>query len=161
MRIGAPYRSWVWITASAIAIAVLLTAIFASIRRTRIFVEECDVTVLDNSGRGIPNLRISEDWNAYSYDLSGGGDVRTDPNGRVAFPRQTVTRSLLFWRLQPVLVRMNYGVHASRGVTANVRVSEPSLAPAEAVGDSYACEDQACTNHPIRLTWKTGTIRRQ
>ncbi len=125
-------------------------AILASIEQERTFVAPCTVVVTDRFGEPLQHVRVSESWNAYSYDLSGGGDARTDEHGRATFPRQIVRRSLLSWQLRPILTRLNYGVHASSGITASIGTSEPG----EQNTSGFTCSDRECSERPLELKFQ-------
>ena len=120
----------------------------------REFVAPCDATVSNQDGRPITGIRVDETWNAYSFDLSGGGDLLTDDLGRVHFTEQSATHSLFFWYFMPVFVRLNYGVHASFGTYANVSVPYPVDKYEPLGSDGFSCSDSECVARPIRLEIK-------
>jgi hypothetical protein len=137
-----------------VLLSVCIVAIFASWRTTKVFVNGSTVKVTGATGHPLANLRVSESWDAYSYDLEGGLDMRTDANGIATFPAQSSTHSVLFWALRPVYTRLNYGVHASTGITAYVGVSEPGLH--KEAGDiiGFSCRDDECIDHPLEFEAK-------
>lgn len=132
------------------AFASVALVILASIEQERTFVASCTVVVSDRIGGPLEHVRVSESWNAYSYDLSGGGDARTDEQGRVSFPRRGSRHSLLFWQLRPLLTRLNYGVHASSGITAYIGTSEPG----EQNTSGFTCSDRECIDQPLELKFQ-------
>jgi hypothetical protein len=131
------------------ALSVAFVSATAIWQQKRIFVSECNVEVVGLDGLPIENIRVSEIWNAYSFDLSGGADLRTDTQGRVRFQAQWQEHSVLLWMLKRVGTAINYGAHASKGVNAFINVSEPGL-PSQA-GGAYSCSDTACNIHPLSI----------
>ncbi len=119
--------------------------------RKRVFVAPCNVSLIYADGRPAKDMRVSESWDAYAYDLSGGADIQTNGTGQAFFPEQSATHSLLFWSLKPLLTRLNYGVHASSGITALISVSEPGRKRLSGDTDAFSCSDRDCVNHPIIL----------
>jgi hypothetical protein len=95
----------------------------------------------------VEHIRVSESWNAYSFDLSGGSDSWTNGNGEASFRRQIERHSLLFWQLRPVVTRLNYGVHASSGIDAHIGVSEPGRQNTS----GFSCSDSECSGHALVL----------
>jgi hypothetical protein len=134
------------LAAAAIVLAIVLASL-ASIDKERTFVASCTVTVQDANGHPVKRIRISENWDAYSYDLSGGEDTWTDENGRASFPRRSGKHSLLFWQFRPVLTHLDYGIHASSVVDAFIRISDPGRQNTEA----FSCTDHECNSHPLVL----------
>lgn len=143
-----------------IGILVLFIFVLAVLSTRKIqkeFVAPCTVRVVGKAGGPIADIRVSEDWDAYSYDLSGGLDIETGANGQAFFPSQSSTHSILFWALRPTLTRLNYGAHSSSGTTARIGVSEPSLRADEAVTKSFSCSNAACVGHPLELEIKVAS----
>ena len=132
----------------------LLVGAIASFKTKREFVASCMVTVTGKEGHAIPNIRVSESWNAYSYDLSGGLDLQTDADGKAYFPGQSSTQSLLFWYFRPALTRLNYGVHASSGISASFGISEPGSGITSGETRGFTCVDQQCLAHPMAFEMK-------
>jgi len=129
---------------------VLAILVMATATKRRMFVSECSVTVIGESGRPVENVRVSELWNAYSYDLSGGQDLKTDRFGRAVFPRQEATRSLMFWCVRPLTTRLSYGAHSSVGTSAFISVSEPGQKTANNRG--FSCSNHECADRPLTVT---------
>ena len=136
-----------WIVLS-IAVSLIVIAL-ALVQTQKEFVAACSVTVTRKDGRPAANVRVSESWNAYSYDLSGGQDIQTDAQGKAFFPPQLATHSVLFWSVGPVLTRLNYGVHASSGITSRVALSEPGFETRTGDILGFSCSDRECTDHPL------------
>jgi hypothetical protein len=133
------------------AILSVAVAILASIRTERTFVAECTVVVKDESGLPAPQIRVTEDWYADSFEFKGGDDILSDSHGRVSFPRGTARHSLLFWLLRPVLTQLYYGVHASLGGTsAHVGISQLGVESTE----GFSCSNKKCIDHPIELQFR-------
>jgi hypothetical protein len=80
-----------------IAVAVAVIGVLGTLHTTKVFVASCRVTVKGKTGAPLANMRVSESWNAYSYDLRGGMDIETDANGVALFPPQSSRHSVLFW----------------------------------------------------------------
>jgi len=131
-------------------LASIALVVLALINQERTFVAPCTVIVRGKAGAPLQHVRVSESWNAYSYDLSGGADALTDQQGRVSFPRRLDCHSLLFWLFRPILTRLNYGVHSSSGVTASVGTSEPG----QQNTSGFTCRDKGCLDHPIVLEFQ-------
>jgi hypothetical protein len=129
----------------------LVVVVLALVRTKREFVAECSVTVTGKDSQALANMRVSEIWNAYSYDLSGGQEVLSDAHGKVIFPSQSATHSLLFWYLSPILTRLNYGVHASSGTSASFGFSQPGFEAREGDTLGFTCSDRECTDHPLEF----------
>lgn len=117
----------------------------------RTFVSAFNVAVIDTDGHPVSNIRVSEMWNAYSYDASGGADIKTNERGSVYFPEQWQEKSALSWIYSNVSTRLRYGVHASKGVSAFINISEPGR-PSH---DGYSCSDRNCVDHPQVITFKS------
>jgi hypothetical protein len=132
-----------------LAILIAFVSATAIWQQKRTFVSECSVEVVGLDGLPIENIRVSENWNAYSFDLAGGTDLRTDTQGRVRFQAQWQEHSALLWLLKRVGAAINYGAHASKGVGAFISISEPGL-PSQA-GGAYSCSDQACNSRPLSV----------
>ncbi|SRR5258708_14442307 len=133
---------------------VLLIGALASFKTQREFVASCMVKVTGKEGHPVANIRVSEGWNAYSYDLSGGLDLQTNADGNAYFPEQTSTHSLLIWYLSPLVTRLNYGVHASSGSSASFGISEPGLSIKNGETSGFTCVDQQCIAQPITFEMK-------
>jgi len=132
-----------------LTIFIAIVSVMAIWQQKRTFVSECSVEVVGVDGLPVANIRVSESWNAYSFDLAGGADLRTDTQGRVRFQAQSQEHSALLWLLKRFGTAMNYGVHASKGVNAFISISEPGL-PSRAEG-AYSCTDAACNIHPFAV----------
>ena len=139
----------IWIGVSVVLILIFLS--LASWTSKREFVAPCTLTVTGKTGDPLANIRVSESWNAYSYDLAGGFDIQTDAHGRAIFPAQSSTHSALFWALRPIQTRFNYGAHASSGTTATIGVSEPGLKTEEGDLRGFTCSNTECTAHPLEF----------
>lgn len=137
-------RAWVGVFGG---LAVVLG--LATWTTTKEFVAPCTVWVTGKAGSPQPNIRVSEHWDAYSYDLSGGMETLTNGDGIATFPEQSSKHSVLFWIASPVLTRLNYGVHASTGVVASINVPEPTADDGK-VG-SLTCTNADCSNHPLEF----------
>jgi len=134
-----------------ILIVVALVVIMALLlpRTERTFVAECVVTVTDTKGRPVQSARVSQAWNAYSYDLSGGEDLWTNNAGIVAFRARTAKRSRFYWYFRPLITIANYGPHASFGVVAFINISYPPSIP-----NGFSCADEECNKHPLKLSFE-------
>jgi hypothetical protein len=142
----------IWIV--LLVAAVLAIVALGLVQTQKEFVAPCTVKVTGKGGRPIANIRISENWNAYSYDLAGGQDAQTAASGYASFPAQFSKHSVLFWSLSPILTRFNYGAHASSGITATIGVSEPGLRATEGEARGFTCTDGKCIDHPLEFEIK-------
>jgi len=128
-------------TLSVTSLYILLTPM------ERKFVESITVILRHDNGRPAEGIRVSEDWNAYSYNLRGGGDLITDERGQVSFPSVVARHNLLFWLVGPILTRIKYGVHSSSGISAHILISDPSVGPV----NGFSCVGSQCSESPIAL----------
>jgi hypothetical protein len=131
-------------------ILTITSLILVSIQTERTFVESCVVVVRDRSGQAAQGVRVSESWDAYSYELSGGGDLWTDESGQVYFPKGAGRHTMLFWLLRPIVNRLYYGVHAGYGIYANIHISQPG----EQNPNGFSCSGKKCSEHPIELQFQ-------
>jgi len=60
---------------SAATVIVSSLVITAFVNTERTFIAPCAVTLRSGAGKPVSHVRVSENWNAYSDDLSGGGEV--------------------------------------------------------------------------------------
>src|SRR5947209_3291079 len=77
----------IWRATMLLLITALILAL-CFVNTERAFVAPCTVILVNKAGKPVQGARISESWNAYSYDLSGGLDLVTNENGEVMFPPQ-------------------------------------------------------------------------
>lgn len=132
---------------------VVVTTFLAVVKIERTFVAQCIVNVTDTLGRPIHGARVSQGWNAYSYDLSGGDDRWTNEFGLVVFPPRTARHSLLYWCLVPVATHLNFGAHASSGISAFVNVSSsPNSSGAPSSSGAFSCRNDDCNQHLLTFT---------
>ena len=135
----------------AVTVSFFVTlVVLLSLSSERTFVESCTVIVTNRSGQPAEGVRVSEIWNAYSYDLSEGDESWTNEQGRAFFPKRSVRRVQFFWLLRPFLTKLYYGVHASSGIGAVINVSQPG----KVNPDSFSCSDKKCSEHPLALQFQ-------
>ena len=137
-------------TISIVAVLSVAVGILAAVSTERVFMEECTVVVLDANGLPVKGIRVTESWDSYSYELHGGGDIFSDEQGRVTFPKGAARHSLLFWQLRPVLTQLNYGVHASFGTSAFVHISQSGVVS----DDGFSCSNNHCNDHRLVLQFR-------
>jgi hypothetical protein len=138
------------ITVACFVLLAVTLVILVSISTERTFVESCKVSVRDMGGRPAQDVRVSESWDAYSYDLSGGDDIQTDDRGSVYFPRRYARHSLFFWIFRPVLTQIYYGVHASFGTSAVVTITQFGVES----DHGFTCSETKCSEHPLELQFE-------
>ena len=139
----------IWIIASGCALLVTVAAVPWS----RVLISQWTVRVIDQDSRPVAKVRISEIWNNYSLDRSGGGDLFTDDSGTVVFPSEQLRAPLAYWFLKPLTTRLEYGVHASSGTFGYVGVSDIRFAPPP----SDACQNQReCAGAPLVAVLQIG-----
>jgi len=131
-------------------ILLVTLVILMSLSSERTFVESCTVIVRASNGEPAQSVRVSETWNAYSYDMYGGGDSLTDDQGRVFFPKRSARRSQSYWLLRPILTQLYYGVHAGSGIDAFISVSQPG----KVNPDGFSCSDKKCSESPLELQFQ-------
>ena len=142
----------------AIAIGIAGVSILTATPLQKTFVAECSVSLVNGKDEPVPGIRISEIWDAYSYDFQGGSDQVTDKYGQVHFPAQVQAHSVLYWATRAVLTKLNYGVHASSGTTADISVSEPGLPYEKGSKVSFVCSDAECSAHPLQLSFQSNSL---
>lgn len=75
------------------------------------------VLVVTEDWRPIQDTTVRQIWQDYSLESRGHEeDLKTDENGRVAFPRRTIRASVLRRLVHPIWNILRQGVHASFNV---------------------------------------------
>jgi len=132
---------------------VVLTVVllgFAPIPRKAL--AEWTVTVVDQTGRGIPGVVVGQSWDDYAFNEYGDRELITDPSGKVVFPSWTRWRPLVYLATKRLLVLVN--VHAGRGQVGQVWAPfDPRLEDLQpGKGTSAQCELGGCTTRPLTST---------
>jgi hypothetical protein len=105
--------------------SALLTLALLLLPIPMVFVEEWSVRVTDENGIPVSHIRVSGEWENYTFNLSNGGELYTDVDGKVTFPKQGQIRPTFYWIAKAAWNLLNLGVHMSFGTFATVRVWDP------------------------------------
>lgn len=128
-------------------ILVMLVAL-SLIPVRKVLIADWSVHVVDQHDTPLNGIRVSRNWEQYTFDLSGGTDLYTGTDGLVRFPKLERRAPLAYWLFRAVWNRINYGAHASAGTHAWVGISDMRIAQPV----SAHCADQQCTADAIEST---------
>ena len=126
-------------------ITFLALILLGLIPKSKVLIADWVVLVTDESNRPVSAVRISQNWDSYTFSLSGYLDLYTDTNGQVIFPKRERSAPISYWLAKALWTKVTYGAHASSGVIGSVRVSDPRFPSSTSAGCAYA----SCTNGKI------------
>jgi len=116
----------------------VLVVLLVAVPLPKTVIAEWTVQVIDQNDRPVSDIRVSSIWNDYTFGLSGGSDLRTNPEGIVRFAGETQFRPVLYWAIKAAVTQLN--LHSSSGFRGRVWVSDPTIN-----GASAHCLDGQCT----------------
>jgi hypothetical protein len=129
--------------------AALAALVVLGLPIPKLFVEEWSVRVTDQNGAPVSRIRISNEWENYTFNLSDGGELYTDALGNVTFPSQRRIAPLPYWTAKALLNVIGLLIHFSSGTFATVRVSDPdrewSIDPSGRWPSGANCANTKCT----------------
>jgi hypothetical protein len=140
-----------WLVIGSVAIACMPVR--------RVALSEWTVSVVDESGRGVPGIDVAQSWEDYSFDGFGDRSNRTDSAGRVVFSTWTRWRPLGYFALRRIGVLIN--PHSSVGRVGRVWVPhDPRVQALEpGKGTSAFCADRTCVVAPQTTILTVRVIR--
>ncbi len=130
---------------SIIILAFVVLISLGLIPKSKVLIADWVVLVVDESNRPASAVRISQNWDNYTFSVSGYMDLYTDANGRVIFPKRERSAPISYWLAKALWTKVTYGAHASSGVVGSVRVSDPRFPLSTGANCAYS----SCTNGKI------------
>src|SRR5262245_21208698 len=144
---------------------ILLLVAFLALPIRKLFVEDWSVRVSDQNGIPTSHIRVSLEWENYTFNFSGGDELYTDADGTVTFPRQALIRPICYWIAKAAWTFLNLGVHTSLGTAATVQVSDPDrLWSVDQSGNRSAganCADANCTMSKLHSELRIQLVQAQ
>ena len=133
-------------TRSRYWLLLVIPITLAFIPINRVLTADWTLTVVDHRGTPVTKDLVAQQWHNYTYDLSGGEEQYTDPEGRVVFRGTHKRAPFSYWVLKAVGTRINYGAHASSGIVGYVRILDSRMTGP----NSATCSNDRCTNQTIQ-----------
>ena len=115
----------------------------------KLLIDEWTVRVTDQHGLPSNGVRVWQNWENYTFNLSGSSEKYTDSQGTVVFPPQRRFAPIAFWVVKAIANVVGFGAHAGFGTFGRVWIAdqEPNDSANLTLLDSGAanCSGDRCT----------------